>query len=198
MASQDNPHSNGYYVMLVLAVVIGVVLGIGIFIWISMNSTGRTRIPIFLLALPTILLVGLVKIIDRALVNRRQSLPEHQNTAQTATNLYGPAGGRSGALRTVSAACVRVRTGPATRVRLRGPAVLARLRADSAGQRAGKRSGPRRAGLRLLQHRRLRPGASDRPTDARRTERLVQRIARRLTPPDPAEIVPRIRVGAAR
>jgi len=92
MASQDNPHSNGYYVMLVLAVVIGVVLGIGIFIWISMNSTGRTRIPIFLLALPTILLVGLVKIIDRALVNRRQSLPEHQNTAQTATNLYGQPG----------------------------------------------------------------------------------------------------------
>ena len=92
MASQDNPHSNGYYVMLVLAVVIGVVLGIGIFIWISMNSTGRTRIPIFLPALPTILLVGLVKIIDRALVNRRQSLPEHQNTAQTATNLYGQPG----------------------------------------------------------------------------------------------------------
>ena len=42
MASQDNPHSNGYYVMLVLAVVIGVVLGIGIFIWIWANISGNT------------------------------------------------------------------------------------------------------------------------------------------------------------
>lgn len=59
--------------MMVLAVVIGVVLGIGIFVWIISNVTGRARIPYLLLALPTILLVALVRFIDGALVKRQQA-----------------------------------------------------------------------------------------------------------------------------
>ena len=73
MTPQNKVHSSAYYLMMVLAVVIGVVLGIGIFVWISMNATSRVRIPVYLLILPTILLVGLVRFIDGALVKRRQT-----------------------------------------------------------------------------------------------------------------------------
>lgn len=73
MTTENKAHSSAYYLMMVLAVVIGVVLGIGIFVWIISNVTGRVRIPYLLLALPTILLVALVRFIDGALVKRQQA-----------------------------------------------------------------------------------------------------------------------------
>jgi len=72
MSTENKVHSSAYYLMMVLAVVIGVVLGIGIYIWISMNVETRVRIPVYLLALPTILLMGLARLIDGALVKRQQ------------------------------------------------------------------------------------------------------------------------------
>ena len=69
MTPQNKVHSSAYYLMMTIAVVVGIALGIGIFVWISMNATGRVRFPIYLLILPTILLVGLVRFIDGALVS---------------------------------------------------------------------------------------------------------------------------------
>ena len=90
MTPQNKVHSSAYYLMMVLAVVIGVALGIGIFVWISMNATGRVRFPIYLLILPTILLVGLVRFIDGALVKRRQASSGLAN--QDMTPLASPYG----------------------------------------------------------------------------------------------------------
>ena len=73
MTPQNKVHSSAYYLMMAIAVVVGIALGIGIFVWISMNATSRVRIPVYLLILPTILLVGLVRFIDGALVKRRQT-----------------------------------------------------------------------------------------------------------------------------
>ncbi|WP_273167542.1 hypothetical protein [Actinomyces israelii] len=72
MTTENKARSSAYYLIMVLAVMIGVVLGIGIFVWIISNVTGRARIPYLLLALPTILLVALVRFIDGALVKRQQ------------------------------------------------------------------------------------------------------------------------------
>ena len=73
MTTENKVHSSAYYPMMAVAVVIGVVLGIGIYILISMNVEGRVRIPIYLLALPVILLMALVRFIDGALVKRQQA-----------------------------------------------------------------------------------------------------------------------------
>ena len=95
MSTENKVHSSAYYLMMVLAVVIGVVLGIGIYIWISMNVETRVRIPVYLLALPTILLMGLARLIDGALVKRQQSLPGNQNMAPLASP-YGQAQAAAG------------------------------------------------------------------------------------------------------
>ena len=73
MTPQNKVHSSAYYLMMTIAVVVGIALGIGIFVWISMNATSRVRIPVYLLILPTILLVALVRFIDGALVKRQQA-----------------------------------------------------------------------------------------------------------------------------
>ena len=73
MTTENKVHSSAYYPMMAVAVVIGVVLGIGIYILISVNVEGHVRIPIYLLALPTILLMALARFIDGALVKRQQA-----------------------------------------------------------------------------------------------------------------------------
>ena len=90
MTPQNKVHSSAYYLMMTIAVVVGIALGIGIFVWISMNATGRVRFPIYLLILPTILLVGLVRFIDGALVKRRQASSGLAN--QDMTPLASPYG----------------------------------------------------------------------------------------------------------
>lgn len=90
MTPQNKVHSSAYYLMMAIAVVVGIALGIGIFVWISMNATGRVRFPIYLLILPTILLVGLVRFIDGALVKRRQASSGLAN--QDMTPLASPYG----------------------------------------------------------------------------------------------------------
>ena len=62
---QNVPHSKYYVPLMILAVLVGVALGIGIYAVIAYNATSKVRIPIYLLALPTILLVALVGFIDR-------------------------------------------------------------------------------------------------------------------------------------
>ena len=93
--TENKVHSSAYYLMMVLAVVIGVALGIGIYIWISMSVETRVRIPIYLLALPTILLMGLARLIDGALVKRQQTLPDNQDMAPLASP-YGQAQAAAG------------------------------------------------------------------------------------------------------
>lgn len=67
----------------------GVILGIAIFVSISMNTTSRVRIPVYLLALPTILLLALVRFTDKALLKRQvDAAAAHRSAAAGAPQGY--------------------------------------------------------------------------------------------------------------
>ena len=149
MTPQNKVHSSAYYLMMAIAVVVGIALGIGIFVWISMNATSRVRIPVYLLILPTILLVGLVRFIDGALVKRRQTSSGLGN--QDMAPLASPYGQPD----------TSVEYGRPPQVG--GPAPYGQAQQPMPGSsrlRPGPTDGPSR--------RRLRPGAADRRTGSRR------------------------------
>ena len=86
---QNKTHSAAYYPLLVVAIILGIALTIGILVWITTNATGRVRIPYIVLIFPT--LVGLVKLIDEALL-KRQSRPDPNAPGRGAMPVTNPSG----------------------------------------------------------------------------------------------------------
>ena len=88
---QNKTHSAAYYPLLVVAIILGIALTLGILVWITTNATGRVRIPYIVLIFPTLVLVGLVKLIDEALL-RRQSRPDPNAPGRGAMPVTNPSG----------------------------------------------------------------------------------------------------------
>ena len=88
---QNKTHSAAYYPLLVVAIILGIALTLGILVWITTNATGRVRIPYIVLIFPTLVLVGLVKLIDEALL-RRQSRPDPNAPGRSAMPVTNPSG----------------------------------------------------------------------------------------------------------
>ena len=74
-----------------VAIILGIALTIGILVWITTNATGRVRIPYIVLIFPTLVLVGLVKLIDEALL-KRQSRPDPNAPGRGAMPVTNPSG----------------------------------------------------------------------------------------------------------
>ena len=88
---QNKTHSAAYYPLLVVAIILGIALTLGILVWITTNATGRVRIPYIVLIFPTLVLVGLVKLIDEAVL-RRQSRPDPNAPGRGAMPVTNPSG----------------------------------------------------------------------------------------------------------
>ena len=67
-------HSKIYWLFIVVAVILGLPGTIGIYLWISNHTTHSVRIPVFLLALPIIVLIAASNAIDSFLVARFPNL----------------------------------------------------------------------------------------------------------------------------
>ena len=67
-------HSKIYWLLIVIAVVLGGLGTIGIFLWISNHATGTVRVPRALLVLPIIILIWAAGAIDGFLVERYPNL----------------------------------------------------------------------------------------------------------------------------
>ena len=67
-------HSKIYWLLIVIAVVLGGLGTIGIFLWIYNHATGTVRIPRPLLVLPIIILIWAARAIDGFLVERYPNL----------------------------------------------------------------------------------------------------------------------------
>ena len=57
-------HSKIYWLFIVIAVILGLPGTIGIYLWISNHTTHSVRIPVYLLALPIIILIWAAGAID--------------------------------------------------------------------------------------------------------------------------------------
>ena len=67
-------HSKIYWLLIVIAVVLGGLGTIGIFLWIYNHATGTVRVPRLLLVLPIIILIWAARAIDGFLVERYPNL----------------------------------------------------------------------------------------------------------------------------
>ena len=67
-------HSKIYWLFIVISVILGLPGTIGIYLWISNHTTHSVRIPVFLLALPIIVLIAASNAIDSFLVARFPNL----------------------------------------------------------------------------------------------------------------------------
>ena len=67
-------HSKIYWLFIVISVILGLPGTIGIYLWISNHTTHSVRIPVFLLALPIIVLIAASNAIDSLLVARFPNL----------------------------------------------------------------------------------------------------------------------------
>ena len=78
-------HSKIYWLLIVIAVVLGGLGTIGIFLWIYNHATGTVRVPRLLLVLPIIILIWAARAIDGFLVERYPNLvPESKRWMLTA------------------------------------------------------------------------------------------------------------------
>lgn len=89
----ETVHTYLYYPGFALAVILGLILAFVIYIWIS-NNTSAGRIPIWLLALPAILLVAAVRFGDEHLARAFPGLvPASKRAALAPTSASGHDGG---------------------------------------------------------------------------------------------------------
>lgn len=88
-------HSKIYWLLIVIAVVLGGLGTIGIFLWIYNHATGTVPVPRLLLVLPIIILIWAARAIDGFLVERCPNLVPESKRWMLATGAQGqgqPAG----------------------------------------------------------------------------------------------------------
>lgn len=88
-------HSKIYWLLIVIAVVLGGLGTIGIFLWIYNHATGTVRVPRPLLVLPIIILIWAARAIDGFLVERYPNLVPESKRWMLAAGAQGqgqPAG----------------------------------------------------------------------------------------------------------
>ncbi|WP_311471188.1 hypothetical protein [uncultured Actinomyces sp.] len=115
-------HSKIYWLFIVISVILGLPGTIGIYLWISNHTTHSVRIPVFLLALPIIVLIAASNAIDSFLVARFPNLVPESKRWMLAAGAQGqgqPAG-----------------PGPAQAVPAQAPAVPVQAQAAAGAQQA--------------------------------------------------------------
>lgn len=88
-------HSKIYWLLIVIAVILGLPGTIGIYLWISNHTTHSVRIPVYLLALPIIILIWAAGAIDAFLVGHCPNLVPESKRWMLAAGAQGqgqPAG----------------------------------------------------------------------------------------------------------
>ena len=88
-------HSKIYWLLIVIAVILGMPGTIGIYLWISNHTTHSVRIPVYLLALPIIILIWAAGAIDAFLVGHCPNLVPESKRWMLAAGAQGqgqPAG----------------------------------------------------------------------------------------------------------
>lgn len=88
-------HSKIYWLFIVIAVILGLPGTIGIYLWISNHTTHSVRIPVYLLALPIIILIWAAGAIDAFLVGHCPNLVPESKRWMLAAGAQGqgqPAG----------------------------------------------------------------------------------------------------------
>ena len=88
-------HSKIYWLLIVIAVILGLPGTIGIYLWISNHTTHSVRIPVYLLVLPIIILIWAAGAIDAFLVGHCPNLVPESKRWMLATGAQGqgqPAG----------------------------------------------------------------------------------------------------------
>ena len=86
-------HSKIYWLLIVIAVVLGGLGTIGIFLWIYNHATGTVRVPRLLLVLPIIILIWAARAIDGFLVERYPNLVPESKRWMLATGAQGQQAG---------------------------------------------------------------------------------------------------------
>lgn len=95
-SKQHELHSRYYWILLGVSLLIGIPAAFGIYNVISDNVTGRTRIPIYLLLIPLMLLLALAKWIDAMIVKAAPQLVRERDRAALTESLgYDPVSGQS-------------------------------------------------------------------------------------------------------
>ena len=88
-------HSKIYWLLIVIAVILGMPGTIGIYLWISNHTTHSVRIPVYLLVLPIIILIWAAGAIDAFLVGHCPNLVPESKRWMLAAGAQGqgqPAG----------------------------------------------------------------------------------------------------------
>ena len=86
-------HSKIYWLLIVIAVILGMPGTIGIYLWISNHTTHSVRIPVYLLVLPIIILIWAAGAIDAFLVGHCPNLVPESKRWRLAAGAQGqPAG----------------------------------------------------------------------------------------------------------
>ena len=88
-------HSKIYWLLIVIAVILGLPGTIGIYLWISNHTTHSVRIPVYLLVLPIIILIWAAGAIDAFLVGHCPNLVPESKRWMLAAGAQGqgqPAG----------------------------------------------------------------------------------------------------------
>ena len=88
-------HSKIYWLLIVIAVILGLPGTIGIYLWISNHTTHSVRVPVVLLILPIIVLTWAARAIDGFLVERYPNLVPESKRWMLAAGAQGqgqPAG----------------------------------------------------------------------------------------------------------
>lgn len=86
-------HSKIYWLLIVIAVVLGGLGTIGIFLWIYNHATGTVPVPRLLLVLPIIILIWAARAIDGFLVERYPNLVPESKRWMLATGAQGQQAG---------------------------------------------------------------------------------------------------------
>ncbi|MBO3723729.1 hypothetical protein J5X07_01555 [Actinomyces bowdenii] len=87
-------HTYLYYPAFAVAIVLGGILALVLYVWIGNSTTGSTRIPVILLAAPALILVGAVRLGDSHVARKYPNLVPASKRAAVAGSGAGPAGGQ--------------------------------------------------------------------------------------------------------
>ena len=77
--NEPTPHSKFHWLLITLAVILGIPGVIGIYVWISSHVEGSVRIPVILLIFPLLLFIAIAGVIDDAILAKAPRLVRNQD-----------------------------------------------------------------------------------------------------------------------
>ncbi|MBW3069634.1 MULTISPECIES: hypothetical protein [unclassified Actinomyces] len=77
--NEPTPHSKFHWLLITLAVILGIPGVIGIYIWISNHIVSSVRIPVILLIFPLLLFIAIAGVIDDAIIEKAPQLVRNKD-----------------------------------------------------------------------------------------------------------------------